>query len=216
MKKYFFTGLVTLLPFTLTLIIVIFVINFLTKPFQGTVESVLNYYGALNQPFFFFSGKQILHFGSKVLILAALFVITLFIGFLGRLVFLNTVFVYGDYILHRIPLINKIYKAAQEVVKTLFSSKSLAFSQVVLVPFPNSKAYSLGFITQKQNGTSTQDSLSIFVPGTPNPTMGFMLVYKLEDIIFVDMSVEDALKFVISCGIMFPGFQKGISNLADE
>lgn len=207
MKKNFFTGLLILFPFTMTLIIVVFVVNFFTSPFQGIVENILTHYGFFSNTQGFLSSPQALHIISKLLVLIALIIITIIIGFLGRLMVIRSLFHFGDKVIHRIPLINKLYKASQDVVHTLFNTKGTSFSQVVLVPFPNSKAYSIGFITQQQKSSGAKDRLSIFVPGTPNPTMGFMLVYRYEEVIFTEMKVEEALKFVVSCGIMTPDFQ---------
>lgn len=212
MRKLFFTGLITLLPFTLTVLIVLFVVNIFTNPFQGSVEAILDYYDLLDKPLLFFSGADVLYFSSKLFVIIALFAFTVLIGFFGRMVIANTLFRFGDYLIQRIPFVNKVYKATQDVVNTLFKSKGNSFSQVALVRFPHSKAYCLGLISVKQTPESHTDSVLVFIPGTPNPTAGFMLAYRYEDIIFLDMKVEDGLKFIISCGIMFPGFTKGTDS----
>jgi uncharacterized membrane protein len=207
MKKLFFTGLITLLPFTLTLLIVIFIINLLTNPFQGSVAAILNHYDLLDKPFLIFSAADILYFSSKLLILAILLAFIIFIGFLGKMVITKTFFSFSDYIIHHIPIINKVYKSVQELVNTLFRSKNSSFSQAALVPFPHSKAYSMAFISSKQTPESHTENVLVFVPGTPNPTGGLLLSFKYEEIIFLDMKVEDALKFTISCGIMNAEFR---------
>lgn len=207
MRKLFFTGLITLLPFTLTLIIVIFVINFLTNPFQGAVAATLDYYGLLDKPFLFFSGDQILYFSSKLLALLVLFAVIIFIGFLGQMVIATAFFRFSDYLIHRIPFVNRVYKAVQEVVNTLFKSKESTFSQAALVPFPYPGVYSMALISVKQTPEKHTENVLVFIPGTPNPTAGFMLSYKYEEIVLLDLKVEEAIKFAISCGTMNPGFK---------
>lgn len=207
MKKNFLTGLVLLLPFTLTVVIILWAINFLTNPFQGGVEAILRHYHILDAPFLFLSSDQVLYFSSKFIVLCLLFAVLLFIGFLGQLVLLKTFFRFGDYIITRIPFVNKLYTMIQEIVKTLFHTKGHAFSQVVIVPFPKSNTYSVALMTRVQKALLPCDIVSVFVPGSPNPTFGFMLTCKMEDIILLDMKVEEALKFIVSCGIMFPGFK---------
>jgi uncharacterized membrane protein len=207
MRKHFLTGLAILLPFAVTLFVVVFIVNFLTSPFLGIVEAILNYYH-LQHSFLFFSEKEVLHVISKILVLITLFLVTLIIGFLGRLVLVNYLFRIGDVIIQRIPFVNKIYKAAQETVKTVFSSEKTAFSHVVLVPFPHNKSFSIGLITRNTREGKAQDEISIFVPGTPNPTIGFMLTFRRDQLIFIDMKVEDAIKFIVSCGVMFTSFSK--------
>lgn len=204
MKKLFFTGLISLLPFTLTLLIVAFVVNLFTAPFQSSVAAILDYYDLLDKPFLFFSGQSVLDFSSKLFILIALALFTIFIGFIGRLVIAKTLFRFGDYLIKRIPFINKVYQSTQDVVKSLFSSNEPSFSQAAFVPFPHSGAYSMGLITKKQTPESHSDNVEVFIPGTPNPTAGFMISYKYEEVIFLDMKVEEAMKFIISCGTMYP------------
>lgn len=209
-KKNFMTGLVLLLPMVLTIIIVVFFVNVLTKPFVGIVKNILAYYDLLHKPFLFLSGDQVLLLTSKILALLVIICATIAIGFLGRLFIVRYFFRLGDYVIHRIPLVNKLYKSIQDALHTLFTSESKAFSKVVLVPFPHKNAMSIGLITREclPEGSDYHhaDLISIFVPGTPNPTMGFMLQFKPEQIIFLNMSVEDAFKFVVSCGVMFSGF----------
>lgn len=207
MRKLFFTGLITLLPFTLTLLIAIFIINLLTNPFQGTIEGILAHYDLLDKPIFFFSASDILHFSSKLLALTLLLALILLIGFLGRMVIAKAFFNFGDYVIRHIPFVNKVYKSVQEFVNTLFKSNTSSFSQAALVPFPHKDAYSMGFISTKQTPENHSEKVLVFVPGTPNPTAGFLLSFKYEEIVFLDMKVEDALKFTISCGIMNAEFK---------
>lgn len=202
MKKLFFAGLIILLPFALTFMIIMFLINLFTYPFQELVESFLANYGLLGKPFLFLSGQQVLYVGSKVLVLIALFFFIVLFGFLARIVLINTLFRFGDLLIDRIPFINKLYKVAQDVVKTIFESKSSAFSNVVLVRFPHTQAYCVGLVPHNQMTSPPNKILSIFIPGSPTPTMGFMLRYKHEEIIFIDMKVEEALKYVVSCGVV--------------
>lgn len=213
MKKSFLTGLALLLPVILTIAIVIFIINLLTAPFVGAVEAAFKHYGILNKPLLFFSSEQILVFSSKIIILITLVVSIVLVGFLGQVFIINHLGKFGDYLIHRIPIVNTIYKAIQDVVMTLFVKKpkqKMDFSSVVLVPFPHSKTYTVALITNSHNvlesNTLDSDSVSVFVPGTPNPAMGFMLIFRRDQIIPINMSVEDALKFVVSIGVICPAF----------
>ena len=207
MKKNFFTGLLLLLPFTLTVLIVVWVVNFLTDPFQSSVENVLYYFIPQHQPFVFFPGLPMLHLVSKILVIALLTCFLILVGYLGQGVLLTSVLNFGDFLISRIPFINKIHYSIKELVDTLFKSKGSAFTQVVVVPFPNAKSYTVALITQAQKMQLPSSLVTVFVPGTPNPTCGFMLTCKYEDVIFLDMKVEEGLKFIVSCGTMFHGFQ---------
>jgi uncharacterized membrane protein len=211
MSKYFFTGLILLLPVTLTLLLVVFIINVLTNPFAEPVSVIFSHYDIFNKPFLFLSGPQVLKVVTKLVILLSLFVLTLLAGFVGRLLFFNAIFRFADLILHKIPMVNRIYKTAQDIVKTIFTSEKPSFSTAVLVPFPSAKSYNVGFITSdsmpEDSDAVHRELVSVFVPGTPNPTMGFVLLFKKEQLIPLNMTVEEALKFIISCGVMCPDFK---------
>ena len=208
MKKHFITGLVIWLPLVLTVIVVGFIVTLLTNPFVGLAEQWLSHFDFTTKGFLFLTGEQVLRYGSQVLILIILFVFTILAGFLGRWLFLHSFINLSNKILHRIPFVNKIYKTSQDVIHTLFEGQTDAFKQVVVVPFPNEKVYSLGLITSNSpklcSTTIKNELVSVFVPTTPNPTSGFLLMLPKEDIVFIDMRVEDAIKFIISCGVIHP------------
>lgn len=215
MRKYFITGLVILLPLALTIAIVIFIFNLLTVPFLGIVKAVFDHYNLFEGGFLFLNADQIQNLIAQILILACLFFIVIGLGFITRWFFFHTVIKFAEYIVKKIPLVNSIYKACKEVIKTLFTSKTKSFKQVVLVPFPNSETYSVGLITRENlaglEGTSHAEAVAVFVPTAPNPTSGFLLMFKQSDIVYLDMKVEEAFKYVISCGMIHPVF-KAISK----
>ena len=197
-KKDFLAGLVILLPFALTVWIVSILVNVLTNPFLTVTGLVLSQFMTLEPAF--------LHFVSRVLILITLTALIMLVGLIGHLFFMRWFFKVGDYFFHRIPIIKNIYKSAQDAVETLFSEKKASFSSVVLAPFPNTKGYALGFVSAKDlpegSDESLSDRVSLLIPGTPNPMMGFMLMYKKKDLIYLDIPVETAVKFIVSCGVI--------------
>lgn len=203
-KKYFLTGLAVLLPLVITFWVFAFIVNLLTIPFQNFVEGILRHYGLAGLSFLFFSPEQTLAFISKLLILITLVLGTLLIGLLGRKFLANYVIKVSNFIMYRIPILKIVYKAVQDVLNFLLEGNSQAFSQVVLVPFPGEKSFSIGLIINKtQQNERTEEKLSIFIPATPNPAMGYLVMLKKSQLIFLDMKVEDALKAIISCGIVF-------------
>jgi len=220
MKKYFITGLALLLPAVLTILIFLFIVNLLTKPFVGIVEGTLDYYDLLDKPMLFFTSQQVITFFSKFLILFFLFTFVVLIGFLGRLVVFHYLLRLGNYIMHKIPFINKIYKAAQDVIGTIFQDKTTNFSQVVLIPFPTTQSLSIGLVTNDPETHEPHEDkhghISVFVPATPNPTVGFMLLFNRSQLIFLDMSVEEALRFVVSCGVMATEIKSKADNKEEK
>lgn len=203
MKKYFLTGLATLLPLAVTIYVVSFVVSFLTHPFMGIVTSLLARMGSLGVP------EPVIRTTSQILILVAIFIFTILLGFVTRWFFINTLIRLGDRILHKIPVVNKVYKTVKDIIQILFASNKNSFKQVVLVRFPSKHCYCLGLITRESpeafNKSSVEEMFSVFVPTTPNPTTGFLIVSPKSDLIYLDMKSEDAIKYVVSCGVIQPG-----------
>lgn len=210
MRKDFITGLVILLPAALTIAIVIFIFNLLTGPFTGIVNNVFEHYQLLEHGFLFLTASQLKNLVAKLLIIVCLFLFTIGLGLIARWFFFHTLIKLAEYAVKRIPIVSPIYKTCKEVIKTLFTSNTNSFKQVVLVPFPHQQTYSVGLITRELlpglQGTPFEDSVVVFVPTTPIPTSGFLVVYKAKDLIYLDMKVEEAFKFVISCGVISPQF----------
>lgn len=216
MKKYFITGLVILLPLAVTIAIVVFIVNFLTKPFIGIVSSFLKDFNIINKGFLFLSPEQVVLYGSKLLILICLFLFTLLLGVIARWFFFKALLNLSDKILHRIPLINKVYKTTQEIIKTIFVTDKSSFKQVVMVPFPKGGSYVMGLVSREAPKACSEQSggelFSVLVPTTPNPTTGFLLMYKKEEIIFLDLKPEQAIKYIVSCGVITPEHPASLSQ----
>lgn len=210
MKKDFFTGLVILLPILLTIVIVAFLVNFLTSPFLSPIQNIYSSLAIFDEPFLIWDGAQILTFASKLTILVGLALVIILVGFFGKLFLIDYLFKWGDILIHNVPVINKIYKACQDVVHSLFSSESKSFSQVVFVPFPFANTLSVGLVSNDSIAVESQHNplelVPVLVPGTPNPSVGFMLMFKRDELIYVDMKVDEAMKFVVSCGVVMNDF----------
>ena len=114
----------------------------------------------------------------------------------------------GHRVLTKIPIVKSIYSSVQQVSDTLFSSSGNAFREAVLVQYPRAGCWTIAFVTGKPGGEAARhlegDWLSIYVPTTPNPTSGFFLMVPRADAVFLTMSVDDALKYVISMGVVAP------------
>ena len=216
MKKYFITGLVILLPLAVTVAIVLFIVNFLTKPFIGIVSTFLKTHHIFYKGFLFMSDEQFILYGSKVLILICLVAFTFLLGMIARWFFFKALISMSDKILHRIPLINKVYKTTQEIIKTIFVTDKGSFKQVVMVPFPKGGSYVMGLVSREAPKVCSEQEgselFSVLVPTTPNPTTGFLMMYKKEEMIFLDLQPEQAIKYIVSCGVITPEHPVSLSE----
>lgn len=208
MKKYFFTGFITLLPIALTIIIVEWLFNLFTAPLAGITEwFIRNYESQL--------GLSLKHHETLVLFLSRVFAfiflvfLILILGFCGQK-FLNKYFFgFTDRLFSRIPLVKTIYRLSHDVTKAVFSDSQKTFKSTVLVPFPHHEALAVGFVTGDTPLGFRQEKehtdVAVFVPTAPHPMSGFILLMPKNVPIPVDVSVEDAFKFLISAGALHPG-----------
>jgi uncharacterized membrane protein len=190
MRKYFITGLLVLVPLAITAWVLNLVI--------GTLDQSLLLVPQQWQP-----RTHIPGLGA---------IITLAIVFLTGLLTNNLV---GNYVvrlwervLHRIPVVNSIYGSVKQVSDTLFSSSGNAFRKAVLIPYPHADSWTIAFLTGVPGGDVKNhlvgDYVSVYVPTTPNPTSGFFLMLERSKVVELDMSVDAALKYIVSMGVVAP------------
>jgi uncharacterized membrane protein len=202
MKGYFTTGLAILLPIVLTIMIMDYLINILTTPFLEPMKAMLLHLKIFHWPVL---QAPLVTAISKLLIIASLVVFTLLIGFLGELYFLKAVFRITDRLLHNVPIFNRIYKLSQDLIHSLFSSQGQSFTHAVAIHFPTESTFAVGLVSEKSlflhHLNATQEELAaVFVPGAVNPTFGFVILYKKEELLQFGLDVGDTMKMLISCG----------------
>jgi uncharacterized membrane protein len=137
---------------------------------------------------------------SLILLLTTGLIATNFLG--------QRLMAWSESILDRIPLVRSIYNATKQVIQAIFSTNSQAFRKVLLIEYPRKGVWSLAFQTgsghPQINHSTGEDMVSVFLPTTPNPTAGFLMLLPRNEIIELSMSIEEALKFIISLGVMQP------------
>lgn len=206
MKRNFLTGLVIVLPIALTLIIVMLIVDLLTQPFLGFTERLILKTPLMNIASPLISSTGAVKAWSQFLILVGIFLIVLILGLFARWFIFNYFIKLGDKIIHRIPIINKLYKTVKEVINVMFTPQEKAFKQVVMVAFPNANTLCVGFLSRGSppefNNPTKQDLVAVFLPTTPNPTTGYLLQFPKSEVTPIEMTVEDALKFIVSCGMV--------------
>ncbi len=198
LRNYFVTGLLVLVPISLTL----FIINYLFLKIDSILRDVI---------YKFFRTQLGLPLGDEPIPGLGFITLVLLIlgtGLLARNYLGKKVIQFGEYILARIPIISRIYSTIQQISQAFLSEKREVFKKPVLFEYPRKGIYSIGFFTQDTRGpvqdALDEDVVSVFLPTTPNPTSGFLLFVPKTDIIDIDLSVEEAMKLVISGGAIIP------------
>jgi uncharacterized membrane protein len=202
MKKAFLTGLAILVPVSVTLWVLLFLIHFFTDPFVGGVISLLDQIGIGVLP------ETVVRGIAQVAILVALVLLLWLIGVIAEWFFMGSLISLGESLLRRIPLVRTVYKTVKEITVTLFASSSTSFQQVVLLPFPNDDSYTLALVTKESPATCNEGAgdqlVSLFIPTTPNPTTGFLVMRPRKDLVHLEMKPDEAIKYIVSCGVALP------------
>ena len=202
LKHYFITGLLVWLPMGIT----VWVLTWLVGVFDGIFLAVLQAADSL------IPGMHAL--AVQVRGVPGLGVILVALVFLVSGVFVTNIFGqwwlrHWDAFMNRIPVVRSIYTSVKQVADTLFSGSGHAFSKALLVQYPRQGSWTIAFLTGQPGGVVAehfdQPMVSVYVPTTPNPTSGFFLMMPKADIIELDMTVDDALKYIISMGVVVPG-----------
>ncbi len=193
-RRYFVTGLLIWVPLAITAWVLSLIVGTLDKTLQ-----------LLPSAFHPKNSVGIDIPGAGVLLTLLIIFITgvLAANFIGqRLVR------WWELLLARIPVVNSIYNSVKQVSDTLFSSSGNAFRKALLVQYPRQGSWTIAFLTGNPGGDVINhlkgDYVSVYVPTTPNPTSGFFLMMPKEDVIELDMSVDEALKYIISMGVVAP------------
>ncbi len=190
-KTYFITGLLIWAPLVITL----WVIGLLVDTLENVVPKFLSPQALFGMDL---PGFRIL------LVLLVLFATGLFAAnFLGR-----SIVERWESLLGRIPLVRSIYLSVKQVSDTLLKPNGQAFRQAVMVRFPHADAWTIAFLTGKPGGEVVshldQEHVSVYVPTTPNPTSGYFLMLPRSQVIPLEMTVDAALKYVVSMGVVVP------------
>lgn len=202
----FYTGLVIVLPPLLSIAIVIWMFGSVANVTDKLVLP-LKYF--LAKEFIYENGRdgKIFWYWSLMALLLAAFLIGL-LGGLARLYLGKKAIQIMDYSMLKVPLLNKIYSAIKQVNDAFTNNNRATFKQVAMVEFPRPGIWSIGFITGEQHpelqAKTGQKIVSLFVPTTPNPTTGFLVLIDEEKVTKLEMSVADGVKYIMSLGSVSP------------
>lgn len=191
-RSYILAGLVVWLPILVTFVVLRFIIDLL----DTTIALLPN---DLHPDKIF--GVHIP--GLGVLLSLLLLVIT---GIIATNILGQRLLRLGDFILAKIPLVRTIYYGSQQIIRAVFASNSQAFRKVMLIQYPSKGIWTLAFLTGSSSpeivSHTGDEMLSVFIPTTPNPTSGFLMMVAKKDAVALSMSVEEAMKYIISLGVV--------------
>lgn len=202
MKKYLLAGLLVWTPLAIT----VWVLTWLLGAMDGLFAWLLSLPQALLPPSAHASIEQLRHVpGLGVLVMGLGLLLT---GMFATNIFGQWWLRQWNRLLHKIPIVRSVYSSVKQVSDTLFSSNGNAFREAVLVQYPRQGSWTIAFVTGKPGGEVAHHlpgpCVSVYVPTTPNPTSGFFLMMPRADVVPLGMSVDEALKYIISMGVVAP------------
>lgn len=205
-RTCFLTGIFVVIPIFLSIWIALTLFTRLTDWAVSCIREVP--FGEMLPPFW---TDMLIRILSLICLFAALF----FIGLLARITIGRKLILLAEKLLLKLPIIRFVYSTCKQIGDALWSSKGGSmFHQVVLFEYPRKGCYTIGFLTNENKDEFEVTSrlgkpmISIFLPTTPNPTSGFLLLVPREECIFLDMTVADAMRMIVSCGAVLPGAEK--------
>jgi len=189
-RNYFIAGIVVLIPIGITLYLTIFLISISSKIIPKEINP--NHYLPYDIP------------GLEIFV--AIFLIS-FIGWLSLSFLGKKLLSLLESILKRIPILRTIYSAIGQMTET-FTNTNKENKNVVLVEYPRKGSWAVGFVTKENKGiisdATKKELVNVFIPTTPNPTSGFLLMFPKEEVIYLDLTFEEASKFIVSAGTTNP------------
>jgi uncharacterized membrane protein len=194
LRRWFLAGLLVLVPLGIT----VWVVNFVFKTMDGSLDLLPAS----------FHPDRLLGFHLPGLGLLVTLLVVLMVGAAASNYVGSKLLGWWDGLLVRIPFVRSIYSGVKQVSDTLFSEKGNAFRKAILLQYPREGLWTIGFLTGAPGGELPQhlsgEYISVYVPTTPNPTSGFFLMVKKSETVELRMSVDEALKYVISMGVVSP------------
>lgn len=204
LRNAFITGIVVVLPLGVTIIVINFLLVKLGNP--------------ASQFFFWYLDPEwrsmpTVKFALEAISVLVVFLLITLLGYGSRFV-IGRIILHGlERLLDQVPFINTVYRTVKQIVDTFGQQKKAVFQEVVLIEYPRKRSYVMGFLTSTARGETQEVTgehiVNIFVPTTPNPTSGFLLMLPDEDVIRLEMSIADGMKLIISGGALVPNPKTG-------
>lgn len=195
-RNDFITGIAILLPIAITIMVLNFILRGLNKTLLDPIVRVFELY---------MRGPYVTILAKFIIFLIILTAITL-IGVAARAIFIRKFFSFWERLLFKVPMVNKIYIGTKQLSKAFLGEGKTIFKKVALIEYPRRGVYSIAFVTadgKKELMDKTgKELVNLFLPTTPNPTSGIFIAAPKEEVIFLDMSIEDGFKLIISGGAL--------------
>ena len=198
-RNNFITGVAIIFPVAITIIIIRYLFIKVNSYILTPLVDVMKINPYLT--------RHSLYIAKGLIFILVILLISL-IGWAANIIFLRKLFGFGEKIFVKVPMVGKIYSVTKEIGSAFLGHGKAFFKKVVLIEYPRKGIYSIGFVTEKArskfNKATGQELINIFIPTSPNPTSGIFLLVPKDEVKFIDLTVEEGLKLVVSSGAISP------------
>lgn len=215
-KANFFSGLITILPIIITFYIFNWIFKIFINLLQNSFVTVLIRklvltFGVVKGHDVYFYTNILINMISFIVVITTIIVI----GTAMRVYFFKEIVLYFETLFIKIPFFSHIYNTITQILEVFSSNKEKAYKKVVMIEYPRKGVYSIGFMTSEEsylleNIVQDEEFCNVFIPTSPNPTSGMFVIISKKDIKILDIKVDDAIKMIISGGVISPPSKKEI------
>lgn len=216
-KSYFYTGIVALLPIVITLYILDWIFTFIldlisTSYLAVILKRIVEKSVELSETTT--SVEFLMNISINILTVILILAFVIFIGYTLKHVVFSKIIKYVNELFLRAPLIKHIYSTITQIVSVFSNDRMNSYQKVVIIEYPRKGIYSMGFLTSESNSVfekrlNKEKMFNIFIPTSPNPTSGMFIVMEESEVNILDIKVDEAIKLIISGGVIVPEVAKG-------
>tara|TARA_Y100000994_G_C15496603_1_gene361681 strand:- start:60 stop:680 length:621 start_codon:yes stop_codon:yes gene_type:complete len=202
-KKYILTGIISIIPVYITYWIIEQIFLIVSIPGKNIISyftSLFNFSNEINIQLITITEYML----GFILTIMSLF----FLGLIISNVVGKKIYSYFETLLNSIPVVNKVYSSIKQIISTLSIDNKKSFKKVVMIQYPRKGLWTIAMVTGESTNKNKKEFYTLFVPSTPNPTTGYMIIISKEDVVNTDLSVEDATKVILSGGLVTPNLDK--------
>lgn len=209
LRANFLTGLIVVAPISMTIWLIWTVV--------GVIDGwVLPFIPERYNPADWINSRVHIGIDIRGIGVIVFLVFTITVGWIGKGLIGRSLLGWSERVVLSLPLVRSVYSGVKQITETVLAQGNSSFEKACLVEYPRRGMWAVGFVSTDAKGEISERAstplLSIFLPTTPNPTSGFLLFVPREDVIYLDMSVEDAAKLVISAGLVYPNSKGGVTT----
>ena len=199
-KNYIFTGIISIIPISITFWIIQKLFLFFSVPGKLIVDLIINEETIQNYLYL----SYIYIFVNRLLGFLLTLIFLYFLGLIIKNVIGKRIYTFFEFVLGNIPIINKIYNTIKSITNSLTATKEQAFTKVVMIEYPKDGLWTLAMVTGESTDTKGNEYYNLFVPTTPNPTSGYLIMIQKNKTIDANITVDEGLSIVVSAGMIGP------------